>query len=320
MSLIKLFFAPALLAVCFSSCSQTTAPAHSPVAGVFIATTPCDEVSKKLLRIPPDGNYAMMKWRLELNQDPVTLNPMTYKLVVTYGMDKQGSRDFAEGAQTIEWKGKWVLEKTFTESAAVTVYTLRDENSSASLSFLQAGPNLLHLLDEDRHLVIGTGAWSYTLNRVDPVPAAPFKLSIQTTSLPPLSTDSLIVGVFNGRTPCNNDLLALNGISANGCQIIKCRLTLYQDIKTHEPTTFQLYTVYVGKGDNRYSTMGKWMMTKGTLTDHNAIVYQLEPDTGNPQSLLFLKADDNILFMLDENRNLLVGNEYVSFTLNRNKR
>jgi hypothetical protein len=318
MAPIKLLFAAALLSVCFNSCSQTTAPASSQ-AGIFIATTPCDDVSKKLLHIPLDTKYAMMKWRLELNQDPATLNPTTYKLVVKYGMDKQGSRDFAEGAQTIELKGKWTLEKKFTGNAAVIVYILSDESASASLSFLQVGSNLLHLLDEDHHPVVGTGAWSYTLNRIDPVHSAPSKLAVQTTSSP-LSTDSVIVGVFDGRTPCNNDLLALNGISSNGCQIIKCRLTLYQDIKTHTPTTFQLYTVYVGKGDNRYSTAGKWTVTKGTQDDHNAIVYQLQPDSGKSQSLSFMKAGDNILFMLDENRNLLVGNDYVSFTLNKGNR
>jgi hypothetical protein len=58
-------------------------------------------------------------------------------------------------------------------------------------------------------------------------------------------------------------------------------------------------------------------MTQGTKTDAGAIVYQLEPDSGKPQSLSFLKADDNILFFMDKERNLLVGNDYSSYTLNR---
>jgi NlpE N-terminal domain len=316
---IKLFFAVALLAVCVSSCSQTNAPGHSS-AGVFTATTPCNEIVKKLLNIPADMKCAMMRWRLELNNDPKTLAATTCKLIVTYGMDKQASRDFAAGAQTIELKGKYTTNKNFPGNAVSIVYTLTAGNSPISLSFLKADANLLHLLDADRNMVVGTGAWSFTLNRIDPVTSVPSKLSIQTTSLPPLSSDSLIAGIFDGRTPCNNDLLELNGISANGCQIIKCRLTLYQDISTHTPTIFQLYSAYVGKGNNSYSTTGKWIMSKGTATDPDAIVYQLQPDSGKPQSLSFMKADDNILFMLDANRNLLVGNEYVSFTLNRNKR
>ena len=321
---IKLSFVAAILSLCFNSCSQTTTPGHSSLVGVFTATTPCNDVSKKLLHIRLDTKYEMMRWKLELHQDPETFAPTTYHLTVKYGMDKQGSRDFMPGADTIELKGKWIVDKNFSGNAGAIVYTLTADDSPISLSFLRPDTNLLHLLDEDRHMVIGTGAWSYTLNRVDPVPAAssiPVATgTIQTTSLPPLPTDSLIIGVFDGRTPCNNDLLALNGISSNGCQIIKCRLTLYQDVKTHAPTSFQLYTVYVGKGDNRYSSTGKWMMAKGTAADPNAIVYQLQPGSGKPRSLSFMKADDNILFMLDSQRNLLVGNDYVSFTLNRNKR
>lgn len=320
MNQIKLFFTVSLLAVFFESCSQTSSADHSSVAGVFIATTPCDEASKKLLNIPLDTKYEMMKWNLTLYQDSQTLTPATYKLVVKYGMGKQGSRDFAEGARTIELKGKWIIDTAFSDNDAAVVYQLNPENSPLSLSFIRQGPNLLHLLDRDRRLVIGNGAWSFTLNRVDAIPSPISKLSIQTISLPPLSTDSLIVGIFDGRTPCISDLRELKGISAEGCQIVKCRLTLYQDIKTHTPTTFQLYTVYVGKGDNnRYSTTGKWNLTKGAQTDPDAIVYQLQPDSGKPQSLSFLKADDNILFLLDKDRNFLVGNDYSSFTLNRNK-
>jgi hypothetical protein len=324
MTLIKLSFVAALLSLCFNSCSQTTAPGHSPLVGVFTATTPCDDVSKKLLHIRLDTKYEMMRWKLELLQDPKTFAPTTYNLTVKYGMAKQASRDLMPGADTIELKGKWVMDKNFSGNTGAVVYTLTADNSPISLSFLRADTNLLHLLDEDHRLVIGTGAWSYTLNRVDPVPAAssiPIAIgTVQPTSLSPLPGDSLVIGVFDGRTLCDNDLLALNGISANGCQIIKCRLILYQDVKTHAPTSFQLYTVYVGKGDNRYSSTGKWMMTKGTAADPDAIVYQLQPDSGRPQSISFMKADDNILFMLDTHRNLLVGNDYVSFTLNRSKR
>ena len=61
-------------------------------------------------------------------------------------------------------------------------------------------------------------------------------------------------------------------------------------------------------------------MLKGTKTDPGAIVYQLEPDSGKPHSLVLLKADNNILFFLDENMNHLVGDTYTSYTLNRAKK
>jgi hypothetical protein len=170
---------------------------------------------------------------------------------------KTGNKRFYGGAETIELKGKLTIDKGTNENAEAVVYTLNAENSPISLSFLQPDQNLLHLLDADKRLMIGNGAWSYTLNRIDQVTPSPTKFSMPTISPPRITTDSLIVGVFDGRTPCNTELRELNGISAAGCQIIKCRLTLYQDIKTHKPTTFQLQTIYVGKGDTRYTSTGK---------------------------------------------------------------
>ena len=45
------------------------------------------------------------------------------------------------------------------------------------------------------------------------------------------------------------------------------------------------------------------------------------PNPGKPQgSPAFLKADDNILFFLNKDRNLMVGNADFSYTLNRVKK
>jgi len=55
-----------------------------------------------------------------------------------------------------------------------------------------------------------------------------------------------------------------------------------------------------------------------TLSDPAAIIYQLEPGSGKSNaSVLLLKADDNVLFILDKDTHFLVGNEYCSYTLNR---
>ena len=90
-----------------------------------------------------------------------------------------------------------------------------------------------------------------------------------------------------------------------------------QDKNTRTPDSFLLETIYVGKGDNRYSTKGKWKLLQVVAGNPTAIVYQLEPDPGNPKKqLLLLKADDNILFFLDNNAHFLVGNDYCSYTLN----
>lgn len=323
MKQVKLFFATTSLAVCFvitNSCSQTATTASSSAPMVYKATTPCSDAVKSLLQIPADTKCEMMRWTLTLFQDPKTSVPSGYNLIYEYGIGKQGTRGFTEGAKTIELKGKWTIGKGTKEIAGAEVYILTADNSPVSLFFLKPDQNLLHLLDQDKNLVVGTGAWSYTLNNVSPIPASTDKFSLQPDPALRIETDSVIVGVFDGRTPCSNELLELNGISASGCQIIKCRLILYQDTITHTPTTFQIYTVYVGKGDTRYSNTGKWKIFKGTKNDPEARVYLLEPDSGKPYSLALLKADNNILFFLDENMNYKVGDTYTSYTLNRSKK
>ena len=67
MKQIKLFFATTLLAVCFvitNSCFQTTISGSLFVPGVFVASTPCDDVSKTMLRIPSGTKCELMKWNL----------------------------------------------------------------------------------------------------------------------------------------------------------------------------------------------------------------------------------------------------------------
>ena len=167
--------------------------------------------------------------------------------------------------------------------------------------------------------MIGGAGWSYTLNRTNPVVRSQDKFIPVTAASQIINASSDTVGIFQGRTPCNAPLRAINDIPPTGCQVVKCQLILLQDIKTHSPSTFILKTIYVGNGDdNIYSVTGKWKLIQGTLRDPAAIIYQLEPGPGKSNaSLLLLKADDNILFFLDKDRHYLVGDQYTSYTLNR---
>ncbi len=324
MKQVKLFFAATSLALCCvitNSCSQTTTSSNPTGDAVFIASTPCDDVSKTMLGIPSGTKCELMKWKLTLYQDPKTSVPSAYELTCMYGLPKQGTKDFMEGVGKIELKGKLTIGKGTNESAEAVVYRLNADNSPISLSFLRTDQNILHLLDGHKRLMIGNGAWSDTLNRIDPITTSPAKLGFQAGTSQLITSDSSTVGIFDGRTACNSLLRELNGISAAGCQATKWRLTLYQDPKTHMPTTFQIQTIFVGKGDGRYTNTGKWIVTKGTNTDPGSIVYHLELDSDKiPGSLTFQKADDNILFFLDKNRNLMVGDIVFSFTLNRVKK
>ena len=93
---------------------------------------------------------------------------------------------------------------------------------------------------------------------------------------------------------------------------IKMGTDLFRDPKTNRPTIYKLE----GSLYREQAREGKWVIVRGTKNDANAIVYQLDPDKpGN--SFYFLKGDDNILFILDENKNPRVGNIDFSYTLNR---
>jgi len=63
-------------------------------------------------------------------------------------------------------EGKWTIGKGIRSNSNAIVYRLHDIKTNKTISFLKLNDNLLHLLDSDQRLMIGTAAWSYTLNRV----------------------------------------------------------------------------------------------------------------------------------------------------------
>jgi hypothetical protein len=120
------------------------------------------------------------------------------------------------------------------------------------------------------------------------------------------------IGTFDGRTPCHELAGQLNEPIREECTKIKWRFKFYKDPANSNTGTFEL-TGFVFKRDN--PTIGKWHTIKGTTANPDAIVYYLDVPGKSP--LLLQKADENIFFFLDANKNLLVGNRDFSYTLNR---
>jgi NlpE N-terminal domain len=182
--------------------------------------------------------------------------------------------------------------------------------------------NLLHLLDQDGKLMIGNAGCSYTFNRtgdfarptqsMSAPTAARAQADTSAASAAPLSAASTILARYEGRSPCREIAREINKTVNADCMKLKWDLTLYQNPATGLPTTYMLkgtfYRQRIGEG--------KWAVIRGTKTNPDAIVYQLDPDKAQG-SLFLLKADDNILFFLDKEKNLLVGNGDFSYTLNR---
>jgi hypothetical protein len=134
----------------------------------------------------------------------------------------------------------------------------------------------------------------------------------KTTSRTPVASGPSVLGVFDGRFPCAEIAKDWKITVGSACEKVKWDLTLYQDPNTRQPTTYKLR----GTLNRTAAREGKWAVLRGTQADPQAVVYQLDADKPSV-SIYLLKGDDNVLFILDQERNLRVGNANLSYTLNR---
>ena|SRR5690349_10171685 len=168
MKRLKFVFTVALLFfVVMNSCSQQNTPGVSSIVGVFVASTPCSQGTRPLPGIAANADCELIKWKLTLYQHAITKTPTTYQLHAVYGLPKQGTTGFIGGGKNIEIGGKWLIVKGTPSDGHAIIYQLHDIESNKTISFLKLNDNLLHVLDSEQHLMIGTAAWSYTLNRID---------------------------------------------------------------------------------------------------------------------------------------------------------
>jgi len=161
------FTASLLFLIVTNSCSQKNGPANSSALGIFVASTPCSQGTKPLPGISVNADCELMKWNLTLYQDKSKKTPTTYKLDCLYGFPKQGTTGFVGGGKKVEMEGKWAIIKGTALNPNAIVYRLNDNKTNKTISFLKLNDDLLHLLDSDQRLMIGTAAWSYTLNRIE---------------------------------------------------------------------------------------------------------------------------------------------------------
>ena len=174
---------------------------------------------------------------------------------------------------------------------------MRFLNEGKKLNFVELNPNLLHIADENKKLLVGTGGWSYTLNNLSPSISDQLTLS----PTPIVLKDSM---QFHGRTPCR-------GLdSRHECIKLKWSMVLFADSKTNKPTNFRLK----GTMFRDYEPVtGNWKINKGK---DGRIIYQLD-FADHSKSFYLLKLDDNNVIFTDEKGNLLVGDFDFSYSLSR---
>lgn len=303
-----------LLSLVFTQPGAPPVPPGPSTNGMFVATSPCDAVSRAALKIPATANCEIIRWHLTLFEDAKTLTPTTFELNCVYGLPEQGTLGLSKGGTRVGWKGRWKI----VPGADRTVYELDLGVAKGTVSFVRVDHNLLHLLDQSKSLAMGNAGWSYTLNRTGDLninqaaATSQIQIASSTTYASQITTNSSMLGRFVGRSPCQEVARELSRPVTSDCIKVKWDLTLYHDPNTLAPTTYKLNGTFFRERVRE----GKWTIVRGTKTSPHAVVYQLDPE--RPQgSLLLLKADSNILFFLDRERNLLVGNANFSYTLNR---
>ncbi|HUP65589.1 MAG TPA: hypothetical protein VM557_09930, partial [Thermoanaerobaculia bacterium] len=102
------------------------------------------------------------------------------------------------------------------------------------------------------------------------------------------------------------------------CVRIKWGLYLYRNTTDGTPTRYEFDIVVVGGSENRIRREGKWTIERGAAADSDAVVYRLATDLPS-KSIAFLRADDNVLLFLDDQKRLMVGDAAFSYTLSRTK-
>ncbi|HEU0296889.1 MAG TPA: hypothetical protein VFR47_29395 [Anaerolineales bacterium] len=324
---MKLFFnlvlAFTLLSIpaCANLNSQMSTPSPVPpqgseILGVFQGNTPCSAQARPLPQIPSDTDCEQMIWSLVLYQDPQTKAPTTYQLNSAYGLPKPNTNDLVGGGTSIVMDGTWTTTTGTKTDPQATVYQINPDDPQRTASFLKVNEDLLHVLSSEKTLLVGNGAWSYTLNRMDN--QSPNQLADPSSfpepptrpPMPPMPEGSSVFGVFDGRTPCHELVVEFTKVTSfPGCLKIKWRLTLYQDSATSAPSTY----LYMGTSTYRE---GSWEIIHGMNGDSGAVIYQLNLDDGQPP-VSFLSVDENHLYLMDRDMNLLIGNELFSYTLSR---
>ena len=133
--------------------------------------------------------------------------------------------------------------------------------------------------------------------------------------------------VFVGTTPCGPGVRPFHGISSDSkCALVKWHLTLLE-AAGGRPATYTLKAIYGFidydtnlirlKGTNVFE--GQWQIQSGIPSNPGAVVYELVSEKPGI-SLRLMKMDGNILQVLTTNGHLMIGDEFQSYTLNREPR
>jgi hypothetical protein len=250
----------------------------------YIGSTPANAaVVRTFLGIPLTDSVDFIKWKLRLNNGQ-------FELDCNYGIGKPNTNGFYDGGKTIQLKGK------FTESGN----DISLQNANKSLWLVGLNEDLFQFADKSKHLLVGTGGFSYTLNTISPVRSSHVNLKSDSSVV----KDSL---VYVGRTPCG-----VPGVIEPGreCYKLKWKIVFYPISNTLHYGRYKILgTAYRAQNGKT----GTWRIIHGK---DDRIIFELNNDK-ETNYLHLVKLDEQVLIFSDTEGKLLVGNEDFSYTINR---
>jgi hypothetical protein len=277
----------------------------------FVGTTLCGrEVREFIGGLPSDAPCHAITWRLTLRPAPAP----TWKLAATYGVPARTNPNAMVDGPSVALQGTLRPVTAARSAPGATRHQLTREGVRRSLSFAEIHGDLLHLLADDGGLMVGTGGWSYTLNRAGRAekPAEASRAADMSYTISPRATGSTVSGVFEGRTPCRGISHQMKLPEMDGCLKVKWRVTLYQDPATAAATTYKIESTL----HRQRAREGTWKILRRPSAGSESVVYQLDA-TPTEGAIRLLKGDDNVFFFVDEQFRPLIGTAEFSYTLNR---
>ena len=131
---------------------------------------------------------------------------------------------------------------------------------------------------------------------------------------------------FVASTPCTAGTRPLSGMrSTEKCELIQWKLQFFGiagDSSTHSYILDCNYGLAkqssrgLVNGGTHLHREGKWAIQTGMAGNPAAVVFCLDPDKPK-ESVFLLKLSDELLHLLDSDRNLMTGTAAWSYTLNK---
>ena len=300
-----------LAAICTASAPVGASRLQAARAQELVGSTPCGPEMRAFIGgLAAEAPCHAVTWKLSM--DAPTNGRGAWRLSAVYGVPPASNPNAMVDGPRVTLDGMWTSDTA--SGGRRTTWRLTTGTPPRVLSFTNVADGLVHVLDAGGRLMIGTAGWSYTLNDATRAerPGNPSLATDMSYKISPVSTGSLVFAVFEGRTPCAGISRAIGLRENSGCLKVKWRVTLYQNPQSSAPATYKIEgTLY-----RQQPREGSWRVVRGVASDPNAVVYQLDP-TPTEGAILLLRADDNILYFLNAQKQALIGTVDYSYTLNR---